>query len=89
MTLTELIKHYDDKYLPKPAYSTLCVLRRFAPVERCYYAVQCEGVTIAAFHNRGHAEAFAELGKMHTSSDSPIEIVDLNLTPPPPQTSEI
>lgn len=77
MTLAELIAHYADPSLPKPAYTTLCALQRFAPVERCRYAVQCKGVTVAAFHNKGHAEAFADLGRLSTPLDSPIEVVDL------------
>lgn len=78
MTLDKLIGHYDEATLPAPAYATLCVLRRFAPVERCRFAVQCKGVTVAAFHNKGHADAFAELGRMNTPPNCPVEVVNLD-----------
>lgn len=78
MKLTQLIEHYNNAALPRPAYATFRALRRFAPVERCRYAVQCKGVTVAAFHNKGHAEAFAEIGKLETPPESPIEVVDLD-----------
>lgn len=78
MTLNELIEHYDDKSLPRPAYSTLCALRRLANTERCRYVVTCKGVTVAAFCKKTHAEDFAENGRANTPETSPIEVIDLN-----------
>lgn len=79
MTLAQLIRHYDDASLPLPAYTTMCVLKRFKKIERCRYAVQYKGVFVAAFHSKVHAEAFAELGRRDTPGDSPIEVVDLRV----------
>ncbi len=77
MNLAELIKHYENESLPNPAYTTLCVLRRFAPVENCRYAVQYGGVTEAAFKRVRFAEQFARLARRDTPNDLPFEIVDL------------
>lgn len=76
-TLDDLIKHYDDKTLPKPAYATLLALRGFALVECCHYAVRFKGQTIATFSKQSHAEDFAALGRANTPGDSPIEVVNL------------
>lgn len=81
MKLEDLIKHYDDKTLPKPAYATLCALRRLAPVEPLRWGVQCDGVIIAAFRLNARAEQFAAMGRRDTPAELPIEVVDLDSFP--------
>ena len=83
MKLTELIRHYNDRSLPRPAYATLCALEHLAWFERCRYVVQCNGVTVAAFAIKARAEQFAELGRMDTPGNAVIEVVDIDSSMPP------
>jgi hypothetical protein len=77
MNLAELIEHYTHNPYP-PAGSTLLAPQRFARVERCRWAVQYKGKTIAAFRLRQRAEQFAASGRIDTPDPAAIVVVDLH-----------